>query len=111
MDAGEKNFSNQATSLLSGISPEDVDVDIDLRLARFESLMERRPKLLNSVLLRQNPHNCAEWLKRVDLMTEPKDVIDTFTQALKTIEADKAVGKLSTVWVEFAKYYENAKQL
>jgi len=29
--------------------------------------MERRLLLLNSVLLRQNPHNVAEWHKRVKL--------------------------------------------
>jgi pre-mRNA-splicing factor SYF1 len=29
--------------------------------------MERRPVLLSSVLLRQNPHNVEEWLKRVAL--------------------------------------------
>ena len=43
------------------------DIDIELRLARFENLMDRRPLLLNSVLLRQNPHNVHEWLKRVEL--------------------------------------------
>ena len=43
------------------------DIDIELRLARFEHLMDRRPLLLNSVLLRQNPHNVHEWLKRVEL--------------------------------------------
>jgi pre-mRNA-splicing factor SYF1 len=26
--------------------------------------MTRRPELLSSVLLRQNPHNVDEWLKR-----------------------------------------------
>lgn len=34
--------------------------DIDLRLARLEHLMSRRPELLSSVVLRQNPHNVAE---------------------------------------------------
>lgn len=29
--------------------------------------MERRLLLLNSVLLRQNPHNVSEWHKRVKL--------------------------------------------
>lgn len=47
--------------------PEEVEVDIEVRLARFEYLMERRLLLLNSVLLRQNPHNVAEWHKRVQL--------------------------------------------
>jgi hypothetical protein len=33
--------------------------DIDLRLERLEWLYAERPKLLNSVMLRQNPHNVA----------------------------------------------------
>lgn len=46
-----------------------------MRLARLEYLMDRRPLLLNRVLLRQNPHNVQEWLKRVKLYEEkPKDV-------------------------------------
>lgn len=52
------------------------DIVIEMRLARLENLMERRPILVNSVLLRQNPHNCNEWLKRVDLLKEkPKEVV------------------------------------
>lgn len=52
------------------------DLIVEMRLARMENLMERRPLLLNSVLLRQNPHNVNEWLKRVELLKEkPKEVI------------------------------------
>ncbi len=29
--------------------------------------MERRPELLSSVMLRQNPHNVHEWHKRAKL--------------------------------------------
>lgn len=51
------------------------DIDLELRLARFEHLMERRLLLLNSVLLRQNPHNVHEWHKRVLLYEDkPLDV-------------------------------------
>jgi pre-mRNA-splicing factor SYF1 len=53
----------------------DDELEIDLRLARLEHLIDRRPLLLNAVLLRQNPHNVAEWLKRVELYEgEPKMV-------------------------------------
>ena len=55
-------------SSLQDDDDDDADVDggdVDLRLARLEHLMERRPLLLSSVLLRQNPHNVVEWLKRV----------------------------------------------
>lgn len=39
--------------------------------------MDRRPLLLNRVLLRQNPHNVQEWLKRVKLYDgKPKQVIN-----------------------------------
>ena len=43
------------------------DLLLEMRLARFERLMARRPFLLSSVLLRQNPHNVEEWHKRVTL--------------------------------------------
>lgn len=43
--------------------------DVDLRLARLEALADRRPALLSAVMLRQNPHNVAEWHKRVKLFT------------------------------------------
>lgn len=43
--------------------------DTDLRLARLEALATRRPALLSAVMLRQNPHNVAEWHKRVKLFT------------------------------------------
>ena len=49
---------------------EKDELILDLLMARFEDLMERRPLLLNSVLLRQNPHNVAEWQKRVTLLED-----------------------------------------
>jgi pre-mRNA-splicing factor SYF1 len=89
---------------------DDLDVDgndVDMRLARLEHLMDRRPVLLSSVLLRQNPHNCNEWLKRVKLFeSDPRKTIVTYTEAVKTIDPEQAVGKLHVVWMEFAKYYE-----
>lgn len=37
--------------------------------------MERRALLLNSVLLRQNPHNVQQWHKRVQLYEgKPEEV-------------------------------------
>lgn len=81
--------------------------DIDLRIARLEHLMERRPELLSSVMLRQNPHAVHEWHKRVKLFEgNPTRQILTYTEAVKTVDADKAVGKPHTLWVAFAKFYE-----
>ncbi|OWR44340.1 putative XPA-binding protein 2 [Danaus plexippus plexippus] len=91
---------------------EDEDIDLELRLARFEYLMERRLLLLNSVLLRQNPHNIAEWHKRVKLYEgKPHEIIDTYTEAVQTVDPKLAVGKLYTLWVGFAKFYESNDQI
>ena len=46
-----------------------------MRLARLERLMARRPLLLSSVLLRQNPHNVDEWHKRVALYGDDKAMV------------------------------------
>jgi pre-mRNA-splicing factor SYF1 len=51
------------------------NVDLDLRLARFEKLMDRRPFLVNDVLLRQNPNNVLEWAKRVELYETNKEKV------------------------------------
>ena len=60
------------------------------RLARLEHLMERRPELLSSVMLRQNPHNVHEWHKRVKLFAgQPHKQILTFTEAVTTVDIDK----------------------
>jgi hypothetical protein len=74
--------------------------------------MERRLLLLNSVLLRQNPHNVLEWHKRVRLFDgKPLDIIRTYTEAVKTVDPKLAVGKLHTLWIEFGKFYEVNDQL
>ena len=83
-----------------------------MRLARMEYLMDRRPLLLNRVLLRQNPHNVQEWLKRVKLYEEKaKDIVETFSEALQTVDPRQASGKYNQLWIEFAKYYEANDQL
>lgn len=91
---------------------EEDDIEVELRLARFEDLMDRRPLLLNSVLLRQNPHNVAEWHKRVQLYDgKPHEIINTFTEAVQTVDPKLAIGKVHTLWVDFAKFYEKNNQL
>ncbi|XP_060096701.1 pre-mRNA-splicing factor SYF1 [Heteronotia binoei] len=91
---------------------EEDDVDLELRLARFEQLITRRPLLLNSVLLRQNPHNVHEWHKRVKLYEgKPREIINTYTEAVQTVDPFKATGKTQTLWVAFAKFYEVNEQI
>ncbi|CAL8465590.1 g5126 [Coccomyxa elongata] len=86
---------------------KDDENDIDLRLARLEHLMERRPELLSSVMLRQNPHNVHEWHKRVKLFAgNANKQILTYTEAVTTVDVHKAIGKVYTLWTGFARFYE-----
>lgn len=112
--------------------------DVELRVARLELLIDRRPLLLSGVLLRQNPHNVTEvghppylsptthththmhprllqWHKRMKLLAEaghtPAKIVSSFTEAVRTVDPWKAVGKPSSLWVAFAKYYESHKDL
>ena len=41
----------------------------------------------------------------------PLQVINTYTEAVQTVDAKQAVGKPHTLWVEFAKFYESNNQI
>jgi pre-mRNA-splicing factor SYF1 len=54
---------------------EDEDIaetekELDVRMKDFEELMDRRPFLVNDVLLRRNPNDVQEWEKRVALWAD-----------------------------------------
>lgn len=38
-------------------------------------------------------------------------IINTYTEAVQTVDPKQASGKPHTLWVEFAKFYENANQI
>ena len=91
---------------------EDADFDLDIRMMRFEQLMDRRPFLLNDVLLRQNPNHVAEWEKRVALWGgNRKEVVQTYTDAIAAIQPKKATGKFHILWANYAKFYDEGGDL
>lgn len=57
------------------------------------------------MLLRQNPHNVHEWHKRAKLFaSDPRKAIVCYTEAVKTVDPKKALGKPHSLWIAFAKY-------
>jgi pre-mRNA-splicing factor SYF1 len=74
-------YAEFSESVISGImeelanpdeEDEDLDVketeeELDAKMKEFEELMDRRPFLVNDVLLRRNPNDVQEWEKRVGL--------------------------------------------
>ncbi|KAK5059704.1 pre-mRNA-splicing factor syf1 [Exophiala bonariae] len=95
-----------------GLVDAEKDYDVDMRMMRFEHLMDRRPFLVNDVLLRQNPNNVVEWEKRVALWSDNKEeVVQTYTDAIAAIAPKKAIGKFHELWLNYAKFYEEAGDL
>ena len=61
-------------AMMASLADEDEDEDaaetereLDAHMKAFEELADRRPFLLNDVLLRRNPNDVQEWEKRVAL--------------------------------------------
>ncbi|KAG8752944.1 pre-mRNA-splicing factor syf1 [Ceratobasidium sp. 423] len=95
-------------------SPEDdedtaeTEAELDTRMRAFEKLMDRRPFLVNDVLLRRNPNDVQEWEKRVALWgADDEKVAETYTTALKTINPKKTTANAHQLYVNFAKFYES----
>eukprot|EP00980_Cylindrotheca_fusiformis_P012571 scaffold3084_cov144-Cylindrotheca_fusiformis.AAC.19 len=84
--------------------------DLELALARAEDLTTRRPLLLNKVLLRQNPNDVGEWLKRARLYKENGQVPQAaaaLEEALQKVHARRAFGgNPSQLVLELVKVYE-----
>ena len=85
----------------------DADLDLEIRIDRFEQLLNRRPFLLNTVMLRQNPNSVIEWEKRVALWgTDKKQVVQTYADAIATIQPKKAIGQFHELWTKYSRFYE-----
>lgn len=86
---------------------EETEQELDERMKSFEELMDRRPFLVNDVLLRRNPNEVVEWEKRIALHgDDDAKVVETYVKALDIINPRKATGPLYPLYVNFAKFYE-----
>ena len=81
---------------------------------RVNNLLQRRPFLLNSTILRRNPNNVAEWLKRIELMKDKNDfklIKNLYEESLSTIKINEAYGNLSELYISYANFYEENKNI
>lgn len=53
----------------------ETEKELDARIAEFENLTDRRPFLVNDVLIRRNPNDVQEWEKRVALWGEDDEKV------------------------------------
>eukprot|EP01135_Chromosphaera_perkinsii_P000985 Nk52_evm11s155 gene=Nk52_evmTU11s155 len=108
---GYAQFEESIINMKMEDDGDDDDVEIDMRMERLEFLMSQRPLLVNEVLLRQNPNDVPEWLKRVKLVEkEPLEAIKVYSKAISTINPMKVSGSLGELWISFAKFYGDRGQ-
>jgi len=77
-DAYAEYSESLITALMESLAnPDDEDEEaaetekeLDAMMKNFEELMDRRPFLVNEVLIRRNPNDVQEWEKRVALWGE-----------------------------------------
>ncbi|CCH46256.1 Pre-mRNA-splicing factor [Wickerhamomyces ciferrii] len=83
--------------------------ELDLKLARFEKLMDRRPFLISDIKLRQDSNNVDEWLHRITLFNPENlgDILNTYVKAITTIEPYESSEGLSKIWIQYSKIYED----
>lgn len=106
-DVIQIKMDQAATRANKGKHDADADLDLDIRMMRLEQLLDRRPFLVNDVLLRKNPNDVNEWQKRVALWGDnQKQVVQTYTEAIKEIQPKKATGHFHELWTNYAKFYE-----
>jgi len=53
----------------------ETERELDDRIAEFENITDRRPFLVNDVLIRRNPNDVQEWEKRVALWGEDDEKV------------------------------------
>ncbi|KAI9156050.1 pre-mRNA-splicing factor syf1 [Blastocladiella emersonii ATCC 22665] len=101
--------AGDAAALAAATTARDAaQVDVDLRLTRLDRLMAARPVLVNDVLLRQNPHNVLEWIKRASLVPA-HEVEQTYQRALATVHPKQATGGMDELWTAYAGYHETQR--
>ena len=108
------NINDDDDENSDNINNSDNDSQNELNLKKFNfirvnNLLQRRPFLLNSTILRRNPNNVSEWLKRIELMKEKKDfnlIKNLYEESLNTIKINEAYGKLSELYISYANFYE-----
>eukprot|EP01100_Stratorugosa_tubuloviscum_P001620 TRINITY_DN1366_c0_g5_i1.p1 TRINITY_DN1366_c0_g5~~TRINITY_DN1366_c0_g5_i1.p1 ORF type:complete len:900 (-),score=376.69 TRINITY_DN1366_c0_g5_i1:36-2699(-) len=106
-DAYTKFEESYLTALIKkSDSNDEQNFELELLMERFTHLISRRALLVSSVLLRQNPNNVSEWHKRAKLLTDPKEIVETYTTALKTVDSKQATNPINTLWYALAKVYE-----
>lgn len=60
----------------------ETEAELDERMKSFEELMDRRPFLVNDVLIRRNPNDVQEWEKQILLWRDNDEKVRSWIDHL-----------------------------
>ncbi|KAI9219946.1 hypothetical protein BC828DRAFT_384760 [Blastocladiella britannica] len=102
-----KNASTEDPTTAAAEAAAAAQREVDLRLARLDALVQSRPRLVNDVELRGNPHACAKWVVRATTLVPENRAVAEFERALRTIHPKHATGGLEQVYAAYARWHED----
>jgi len=71
---------------------KETERELDAKMEEFAALMDRRPFLLNDVLLRRNPNDVQEWEKRIALWGENDERVRNNQFSVQFIDTNELLG-------------------
>ena len=92
------------------IAPSGIEDELEEQIKRIEDISQKRPYILSDVLLQSNPNDVEEWLKRIELCSREQsnnkqDILETYLDAIKNIDAQEALGSFSSIWISLANFH------
>jgi pre-mRNA-splicing factor SYF1 len=98
-DADVQFTESLLSAMMESLEEPDDDDDakatereLDAKMEEFAALMDRRPFLLNDVLLRRNPNDVQEWEKRVALWNENDERVRRNWYLLEFTDTNELLG-------------------
>lgn len=115
----EKLINEIAAKLELNEDDKELTLDLNIRMTYLEQLIDNRAIYLNDMMLRQDPNNIDEWMKKIEIHETTQNinkVLSSYAEALTTINPFKAHSLSNNanntypqIWMNYAKVYTSNK--
>lgn len=114
-DIEESQISEISFQLTNEPANELLNAELELRLNFLENLLENRPVYFNDMMLRQDPNNLDEWVKKIEIHEKRgqlEKALTTYATALTNTNPLKChsldrKSTMASLWVRYSKIYSS----
>lgn len=109
-----EHYTKYEEAYLDKLGDSNSELELELNLSHYESLIENRPVLLNDMLLRQDDTNLDNWFQRLEIFKlDLNKLLGTYVKAITSINPLKCHSlqghSLSELWINYSKVYSQQK--